>query len=309
MLLVPATSTPEWVSACAEAVRDLGASVTADARAAVAQAGLAQPVWVCGPTDLRIETEPAGDWLQRRYPRLVVRTVPAGNGPELALALRQARDQAAWRWPRWWPWRERSPVPLAPIATSPVAEVRAADASASDAVLLLRALADQGPLAAAAYALTVAAEVERQYRAGVRLLAFGAAPNTPAGGWGVHWRSAPAHGAWWLTVVRRLRGWFPELRLGYPPLAGSARGDVQLSPEAWLDLSASALKAADWALVGAEWATPAGRWALSGGQLVKGYRRRFATLPLVLIGPEPAARLVEQAEGTVGVGAVVSLSF
>ena len=122
----------------------------------------------------------------------------------------------------------------------------------------------------------VEADVEQLYRAGVRYYEVHNEPNLQIEGWQHSWQDGAQFAGWFLEVVERMKGRFPEALFGYPGLSpGADISGQRMDSWAFLQQSEPAAMSADWMGCHCYWVSDADMLRPGGGQVYAEYRRRY----------------------------------
>ena len=122
----------------------------------------------------------------------------------------------------------------------------------------------------------VEADVERLYRVGVRHYEVHNEPNLQIEGWQHSWQDGAQFADWFLEVVERMKGRFPEALFGYPGLSpGADISGQRMDSWAFLQQSEQAALSADWMGCHCYWISDADMLRPGGGQVYAEYRRRY----------------------------------
>ena len=114
------------------------------------------------------------------------------------------------------------------------------------------------------------------YERGVRYFEIHNEPNLQIEGWKFSWRDGTQFNAWYLDVMNRLQGRFPEAKFGYPGLSpgGNVSGQ-RMDSLAFLGQSDEAASKSDWLACHCYWTNENHMNQLDGGMHFEEYRRRF----------------------------------
>jgi murein DD-endopeptidase MepM/ murein hydrolase activator NlpD len=115
------------------------------------------------------------------------------------------------------------------------------------------------------------------YARGVRYFEIHNEPNLTVEGWRSSWQDGREFNRFFLEVYAKLKGRFPEAKLGYPGLSpdGIPAPGVRANDLAFLAESDEAARTADWLGVHCYWQSEAEMSAPRGGLNYQEYRRRY----------------------------------
>lgn len=123
------------------------------------------------------------------------------------------------------------------------------------------------------------------YNQGIRYFQIHRMPNLQQYGWRKSWTSGESFGGWWLRVVELLKGYFPEARLGFPPVSvGGHVPGQRMDAEVFLDGADKAMFQADWIGVNGYWSSQAEMNADSHGRFYQVLRERYPNKLLFITG-------------------------
>nr|MBN1228786.1 M23 family metallopeptidase [Anaerolineae bacterium] len=132
------------------------------------------------------------------------------------------------------------------------------------------------PSRSADYTEWLAESIEAFYQAGVRYYEIHREPNLRLQGFGQAWSSGYEFGRWFLDVLNRLRGSFPDGRFGWPGLMpGASVSGMRQDCQAFLESAQEAVGQADWIGCQCYWGDESGLFAESGGLSYEMYRDRW----------------------------------
>lgn len=114
------------------------------------------------------------------------------------------------------------------------------------------------------------------YNRGVRYFEIHNEPNLQIEGWKFSWQDGTQFNAWYLDVMNRLRGSFPDAKFGYPGLSpgGNVSGQ-RMDALAFLGQSDEAARRSDFVACHCYWVDEADMNRLTGGLNYEEYRRRY----------------------------------
>jgi murein DD-endopeptidase MepM/ murein hydrolase activator NlpD len=116
----------------------------------------------------------------------------------------------------------------------------------------------------------------RHYASGIRYFELHANPNTQFAGLRRTWKDGSEFADWFYVVQQKLRGMFPESKLGFPGLApGPDIPGWQEDSMRFLDQADESIYAADWIGVHSQWLNPFGMASMDGGRVYELYRHRY----------------------------------
>lgn len=158
---------------------------------------------------------------------------------------------------------------------------------------------DGRPVSARAFVARVRDDLRRFYEQGVRFFEVHDEPNLTPQGYDTSWRSGEGFGQWFLDVVGRLRGEFPEARFGWPGLStGPTTAGIRVDHRAFLESAGGAVAQADWIGCHCHWRGEDDLLTEDGGLSYRLYRDEWpGKLLLITEFSNPAPHVSLRAKG------------